>query len=568
MANLKKILKFFKGKRTEKVESFQEDAIKKEDETKLHQEIKEEHKEKNNEVKKSNYHKGLDFYESRDFSKAIEYFEKSIQEKDENYIKSMFIVGKIHVAKGDSKQGNLKEEEYKKAEKQFKQCVEENNEDLQAILELGKLYLNQRRYKDSYRELKKYIRIDKDKTSKGRIWLSKLLVEEGRYKEAEIELKAGIKSERESKYARIELAYLYIKEKRYREAEKQFQECIKMQPGDRRTIEALNKLYRIRDRENNEEISKLFDKKQTNKKLQYLREMKIREKIYLQTITEEDIKEIRKMIEKNREQKENYLVLIAIYERMGQKQNALNVIKQIQQNGLEIKGLNEIKERISSNKPRIYDITKWDNLIGWDVEQIEYKEQQRKPEINEQKEQKQSINSDKKETKLNNDEKLYKKQEVKPKYIIQEGIKQQRNNTKQGSHKIKESKKEDKQKEKKKIKDVMSISIKDVVDEIGRTYYVKMHIYNNGTENSSTEIERRQKYIKKYDKLQSILECSEENKRAKMELMLVLMNEGYSDTIQSEFPKEHKFITGLVEEYKNKEKTAKEVRTNLDEYCL
>ena len=95
-----------------------------------------------------------------------------------------------------------------------------------------------------------------------------------------------------------------------------------------------------------------------------------------------------------------------------------------------------------------------------------------------------------------------------------------------------------------------------------------MQLYNDGVLNTRAEIERRQKYIKKYDKLQSILECSENNKRAKMELMLVLMNEGYSKVVENEFPKEYEYINKLVEEYKKKAKTAKEVRQEIDEYCL
>ena len=46
------------------------------------------------------------------------------------------------------------------------------------------------------------------------------------------------------------------------------------------------------------------------------------------------------------------------------------------------------------------------------------------------------------------------------------------------------------------------------------------------------------------------------------------MNEGYSQNVQEEFPKQYEYIIQLVEEYKKKTKTAKEVRQEIDEYCL
>ena len=77
-----------------------------------------------------------------------------------------------------------------------------------------------------------------------------------------------------------------------------------------------------------------------------------------------------------------------------------------------------------------------------------------------------------------------------------------------------------------------------------------MRLCSDKAEDIYKEAERVRKYIKKYDKLQSILECSEGNKRAKMELMLVLINEGYSNIVETEYPAEYKFISSLVEEYK------------------
>ena len=152
------------------------------------------------------------------------------------------------------------------------------------------------------------------------------------------------------------------------------------------------------------------------------------------------------------------------------------------------------------------------------------------------------------------------------KYIIQKGIKQEsKGNTKTSST---SRVKENKEKQAQKIGETIRENTKSAVNKIGITYYAKMRLCRDKAEDIYKEAERVRKYIKKYDKLQSILECSEQNKRAKMELMLVLINEGYSNIVETEYPAEYKFINSLVEEYKKKEKTADVVKKEIDEYCL
>ena len=152
------------------------------------------------------------------------------------------------------------------------------------------------------------------------------------------------------------------------------------------------------------------------------------------------------------------------------------------------------------------------------------------------------------------------------KYIIQKGIKQEsKGNTKTSST---SRVKENKEKQAKKIGEIIRENTKSAVNKIGITYYAKMRLCSDKAEDIHKETERVRKYIKKYDKLQSILECSEGNKRAKMELMLVLINEGYSKIVENEYPDEYKFINSLVEEYKKREKTADVVKKEIDEYSL
>lgn len=565
------------------IEKNSEIEVQEKEETKpeVQEEIKTEAKKSSNRNGRTKFQKGLESYNRRDFSKATKYFEKSIEENDSDCIKSMYFIGKIHMTVANKMTGKLREEEYKKAEQQFKRCIDQTGEDLYSILELGKLYLKQGNTKKAYKEFQRYIQINKDATSIGRLWLGKLYISAGEYEKAEIELEKGIELEKNkgTQCARLELGRLYVREEKYEEAEIKFRECLEFNKKDVYAKESLKELLKFCNKGKEKESTNLFEKQESeNPKLQYLDEMRIRQKIYLKTITEDDIKKIKELIEERKEQKENYLVLIAIYERIGQKQNALNIIRQMQQNGLEVKGLAQVKERLNSKKARIYDMAKWDELIGWNVTQIENEngsKQNYELQV-EKKDQKDSITEktqyiQTQENKTNYKlDKVVKIKETKKKtqYIIQEGVKQKSNST-QKSPKEKRVKENDENREKRKIRDIVGVGVKEVTDRIGQTYYVQMRLYNGGTLNTCAEkIERRQKYIKKYDKLQSILECSENNKRAKMELMLVLMNEGYSKVVENEFPREYEYINKLVEEYKKKTKTAKEVRQEIDEYCL
>lgn len=531
----------------------------------------------------TNFQIGMKFYNIEDFLNARKYFEKSIEENDSDCIKSMYFIGKIHMDVSNKMPGKLRIEEYKKAEQQLKKCIDKNDKDLYAILELGKVYLKQKEVEKAYNEFKRYIEIDKDTSSMGRLWLGKLYIRIGKYKKAEEELKRGIELEKGNytQYSRLELGRLYVREGRYEEAEIRFRECLEFNEKDVYAKEALSELLDPCEQKEEKKITNVLEKQESeSSKLQYLDEMKIRQKIYLQTITEDDIYKIKELIEKRKEQKENYLVLIAIYERIGQKQNALNVIKQMQQNGIEVKGIAQVRERLNSKKNRIYDMLSWDKLIGWNITPIEDENSEKQDhELQVEKKDKkdsitektQCIQTQESETsnKLDKSEKI-KETKKETQYIIQEGIKQKSNSTPK-SPKEKRVKENDENREKRKIRkirDIVGVGVKEVTDKIGQTYYVQMQLYNDGVLNTRAEIERRQKYIKKYDKLQSILECSENNKRAKMELILVLMNEGYSKVVENEFPKEYEYINKLVEEYKKKAKTAKEVRQEIDEYCL
>ena len=463
--------------------------------------------------------------------------------------------GRLYAKKGKEKE----------VEKLFKQCIELDSKDTYAKLELGKLYAKQGKEKEAEKLLKECIQLDR-KNVHARLELGKLYVKQGKERKAEKLFKDCIELNQKDMYARLELGKLYEKQGKDEDAEELFNEVIEIDSKDVYARLELRKIYR--KQKEKKSIDMLFlEKKGENKKLQHIEDLKIREKIYLQKITEDDIVAIKQLLEQHKDEKEIYLVLIAVYERMGQKQNALNVIKRMQQNGIEVKGISIIKERIKSNKAQIYDMTKWDELIGWNVSPIEYKEENNITIENKKEEKLLDKEIPRSTEKENRGKKLESSNiEEKNKYIIQKGIKQEsKGNTKTSST---SRVKENKEKQAQKIGETIRENTKSAVNKIGITYYAKMRLCSDKAEDIYKEAERVRKYIKKYDKLQSILECSEQNKRAKMELMLVLINEGYSNIVETEYPAEYKFINSLVEEYKKKEKTADVVKKEIDEYCL
>jgi len=122
--------------------------------------------------------------------------------------------------------------------------------------------------------------------------------------------------------------------------------------------------------------------------------------------------------------------------------------------------------------------------------------------------------------------------------------------------------KDNKAKPKMTIEQSVSESLKEVINEIKKKYYVQMGLLSETRENQN-------RYIKKYDKLEAILECSKDNKRAQMELMLVLINEGYKENAKKLFPSEdYEFVDGIIQQYESKIIKPQEAIRCIDEYCI
>lgn len=465
---------------------------------------------------------GTIFYRrKKDKEQAMHYFLKSIQRQERSYIKSILFVGKIYEEMGN----------YEEARKQFEQYIEiDKDEHPHPHLELGRLEVLEGNYEEARKQFNKYIEIDKDRTA----------------------------------YAYSELAKLSVLEGNYQEAQRQFEKCLKICPKYRYAKQELKELQANKSllNNNNFQESKPTTITQENKDLFN----RIRAKINQETIEMADIQLIKEQ-EKGLSPKDYYLLQIVICEKLGQRQRALELIRQMETDGLSSKELTKIKERIRSKKAKIFDLASWDNILGWQSEKSkEEEERQRKlyEKHSIKKRPKEVVESEqsREERKPSSlkPSKKHAKQEVIWK-TSKEGIVGVQREKAKKQQKGKDGNPTEK-KEKITIAEGMHPIMQEAIKKINLHYYVKMQPTNN-------DVAVQNKYIKKYDKLQSILECSSTNKRAQMELMLVLMNEGYGEVVEKSFPQEDiSFVQNLVEQCKQKKLVVEEARKQIDEYCL
>ncbi len=331
---------------------------------------------------------------------------------------------------------------------------------------------------------------------------------------------------------------------------------------------------------------------------------KIRAKIWAGTIENEDIKNLEtQKAEINKEQ--YYLIQIAIYEKLRQKRNALQVVQQIEDEGITINGISEIKDRLKSKKTAFFDLDKWDQIIGWDISGTgEYEEEVRNVNNGRQSNSIKTKANDtvETETSISSEKVLKPKTRAKERrYITSEDIAKNNINLSTRNNERKQVSKKQKLDNKKiTILQTMSTSLKQIIDEINCKYYVEMQpskkkavlpkeyydlLQDIGKTNAEEKTRRtklmqeilnevygdaqkRERYVKKYDKLQSIIESSNDNKRAKMELILVLINEGYKEVAKLEFGDDYEHIEQIIEQYRQRKMTANDVKISIDEYCI
>ncbi len=330
----------------------------------------------------------------------------------------------------------------------------------------------------------------------------------------------------------------------------------------------------------------------------------IRAKIYAGIIENADIEGLKDRMQEL-EKKQYYLIQVAAYEKMNQKKNALNVIKQMEKEGIKVTG--EVKDRLKSKKRNIFDLDKWDELIGWSTEITKQYEQEKREKQQEKEEIKQTQTSENIEQQENSKlTRAMKEPEIrKPKAeIIKTNIEEGHigNDKKQHSKKVQKKKKVKNSNSKiDTIESAMSLPLKETIEKINMKYYIGMQYKETERKKSKEyyqllreiqemgiddkkktmqrmnllmkqdyiENDRQARYIRKYDKLQSILNCDKDNKRAQMELMLVLINEGYREIVKREFSKEdYEFINEIIKQYYKKLIKPEDAKKIIDDYCI
>lgn len=444
---------------------------------------------------------------------------------------------------------------------------------------------------------KKKIEVNEDTMEKEQIQTEELQLIVKYIKEKNIEEIKNIKNVadkiKKRKDLQLKLVKKYIKEGNIKEVEKlaeKFPENEQVQiqlakmyaekndlEGVRRLVEQfpenkhvqtqLVKMYthrkKINENVHNDENSEL---KVCNTQANILSKIGI--KIRAGTLRFEDLEEFKQNYEDKNTEDYN-LILIAMYQKLGQKKNALQTLRNVKRQGDYPKLLNQIEESLKTKKVKLFPYEAWEKLIGWKVtgadvqkeienererkEELKKLEQQKNREKGEVvKQQEQEVKSDDIKTMNSNKGKIKTNKQTE---IVQTVLE------KTTKPKIKTNSKKKEKKEEKivLIKDKLSNKVQDTIEEIEKKYYVKMQQVDSA----------QSKYIKKYDKLESILECKNTNKRAQMELMLVLINEGYRDVVKEEFPEEdYKFIDEIIKQYYAKTLKPQDAKKQIDEYCI
>ena len=149
----------------------------------------------------------------------------------------------------------LRLKQYKEAECLFKTCLSIDSKNIQARLELGKLYANQGKEEEAEELFKDCLSID-SKNVHARLELGKLYAGQGKEEAAEQLFRECFQIVPKDIYARLELGRLYAKQDREEEAEALFKECLSIDPKNVHARLELGKLYAGQGKE--EKAEELF----------------------------------------------------------------------------------------------------------------------------------------------------------------------------------------------------------------------------------------------------------------------------------------------------------------------
>ena len=310
-----------------------------------------------------------------------------------------------------------------------------------------------------------------------------------------------------------QLITIYIKKEEYDKAE----EIAKKYPNNTLIQKQLmannNKKESEKTEETLDEISDLDDVIIKNKNQDFPKEIgDIRNKISKGIISAQDLENLEKF--KQQIGLENYLlIMMAVYEKLGLSNMCKRLLKQ--DKILDVKLKSQLMTYFEE-KNKIYNLEKWDNLIGWFNEQENFIEEvpEKNIEVLEAKETDLPVKKQHLELKVKNSNISEKMVIVTPSKV---GEVSEKNNIK---NKTKAKAKT--------LKDILNKPSKEMILDLKIKYYKEMH-----------DLEKRESAIYKYDRLEEIL-SSEPSIKNFDSLLLMLIGDGNDkEKVEQSIPEQY-----------------------------
>ena len=310
-----------------------------------------------------------------------------------------------------------------------------------------------------------------------------------------------------------QLITIYIKKEEYDKAE----EIAKKYPNNTLIQKQLmannNKKESEKTEETLDEISDLDDVIIKNKNQDFPKEIgEIRNKINKGTISAKDLENLKKF--KQQIGLENYLLItMAVYEKLGLSNMCKRLLKQ--DKILDVKLKSQLMTYFEQ-KNKIYNLEKWDNLIGWFNEQENFIDEvaEKNIEVLEAKETDLPVKKQHLELKVKNSNISEKMVIVTPSKVGEVSEKKNIKNKAKAKDKT--------------LKDILNKPSKEMILDLKIKYYKEMH-----------DLEKRESAIYKYDRLEEIL-SSEPSIKNFDSLLLMLIGDGNDkEKVEQSIPEQY-----------------------------
>ena len=310
-----------------------------------------------------------------------------------------------------------------------------------------------------------------------------------------------------------QLITIYIKKEEYDKAE----EIAKKYPNNTLIQKQLmannNKKESEKTEETLDEISDLDDVIIKNKNQDFPKEIgDIRNKISKGIISAQDLENLEKF--KQQIGLENYLlIMMAVYEKLGLSNMCKRLLKQ--DKILDVKLKSQLMTYFEE-KNKIYNLEKWDNLIGWFNEQENFIEEvpEKNIEVLEAKETDLPVKKQHLELKVKNSNISEKMVIVTPSKVGEVSEKKNIKNKSKAKAKT--------------LKDILNKPSKEMILDLKIKYYKEMH-----------DLEKRESAIYKYDRLEEIL-SSEPSIKNFDSLLLMLIGDGNDkEKVEQSIPEQY-----------------------------